>query len=519
MLAGAAMVAAPWSALAEPATSIASAPATVRAPQSVVAPANVKAHCNCLPDFVNIAKAARPAVVSLSVHMKADSDTMAGEMGPENPMGGMGMSPFMFPFPPFPGFPMGPMQGEPAHQTIEARGSGFLVSPDGYIVTNNHVVNGAERITVKLADGSILPGTLVGHDDKTDLALVRIHAGHALPWLELGDSDDVQPGQWVAAIGNPLGFGGTITAGIVSALGRDLHLGRYNDFIQVDAPINQGNSGGPLITLNGKVAGVNALIVSSNGGGSIGLGFAIPSNTVRTVVEQLKRTGHVVRGYLGVATQPVSGAIAQALGMPLAPGAMPKGALISMVVPSSPAAKAGLKSGDLILSINNHMVQSPHDLTVKVTALKPGSKAMLSVWRAGTHRDVAFEVGLPPNNHVDTEGSGKMKVGGQGKLGFGLAPLSALNRQQLGLNSSINGAVVAEVAPNSPAQHAGIQAGDVIISVGETPTPTLAAVVEGIQKALARHQPALLQIVRDHETLFVAVSPSSVQEDDPESGP
>lgn len=258
--------------------------------------------------------------------------------------GGMGGMPFPFPFP----FQMAPQQ---SRQQIEARGSGFLISADGYVVTNNHVVKGATKVTVTLDDGTTLPAKIIGRDGKTDLALLKVTSTQKLPFIELGESDDVQAGEWVVAVGNPYGLGGTVTAGIVSARGRDINEGPYDNFIQIDAPINRGNSGGPLFTQDGKVVGVNSMILSPSGG-SIGIGFAIPSDTVRNVTDQLRKTGHVVRGYLGVNAQVISPAMAKALNMPVsAPGAPPAGALVASTSPDSPAEKAGLKAEDIVTDL------------------------------------------------------------------------------------------------------------------------------------------------------------------------
>ncbi|WP_025814044.1 trypsin-like peptidase domain-containing protein, partial [Komagataeibacter kakiaceti] len=253
-----------------------------------------------LPNFVNLVKQVKPAVVSITARIK-DPD-MSEEAGAGGMPGG-----FPFPFP----FQMMPQQG---HQTVEARGSGFVISADGYVVTNNHVVKGASKVTVTLDDGTALPAKIVGRDSKTDIALLKVSPSGKLRFIELGDSDKVEPGEWVVAVGNPYGLGGTVTAGIVSARGRDIGDGPYDSFIQVDAPINRGNSGGPLFTQDGKVVGVNTAILSPSGG-SIGIGFAIPSDTVKNVVDQLEKTGHVTRGYLGVTAQAITPSMASALGM------------------------------------------------------------------------------------------------------------------------------------------------------------------------------------------------------------
>ncbi|HTW26988.1 MAG TPA: trypsin-like peptidase domain-containing protein, partial [Acetobacteraceae bacterium] len=238
-----------------------------------------------IPDFADLVAQVKPAVVSITTHLKQVPADMQGEQIP-------------LPFRQF--FPFAPQQQE----AVEARGSGFIISADGLVVTNNHVVKDAKSVYVTLDDGTNVKAKIIGTDPKTDLALLRVHADHKLPFLQLGNSNDVRVGQWVVAVGNPYGLGGTVTAGIVSARGRDIGDGPYDSFIQIDAPINRGNSGGPLFTQDGKVIGVNTAILSPTGG-SIGIGFAIPSNTVKTVVAALEKNGHVTRGYLGVEAQPL----------------------------------------------------------------------------------------------------------------------------------------------------------------------------------------------------------------------
>ncbi len=268
--------------------------ADTTAPAAAIAPAAPPA---VLPDFAALVARVEPAVVTitskLDVHQAADEGQ------------GMQQMPFGFRMPP------GMQRPERGH-AVEARGSGFLIDADGSIVTNNHVVKDATAVTVTLADGTQLPAKVIGRDERSDLAVLRISAGRKLPFIDLGDSSKVRPGEWVVAVGNPFGLGGTVTAGIVSALGRDIGSGPYDDFIQIDAPINQGNSGGPLFTQDGHVVGVNSAILSPTGG-SVGIGFAIPSNMVRTVVADLEKDGHVTRGYLGVEAQPVNTAMATAL--------------------------------------------------------------------------------------------------------------------------------------------------------------------------------------------------------------
>lgn len=457
-----------------------------------------------IPDFVQIVHQVKPAVVSVTAH--AREGNMDSDDGGGLPQMGGGM-PFPFPFP----FQMMPM---PSNRTIEARGSGFIISADGYIVTNNHVVNGATKVTIKLDDGTVLPAKIVGRDPKTDLALLRVKTANKLPYIELGNSDEVQPGQWIVAVGNPYGLGGTITSGIISALGRDLHAGAYNDFIQVDAPINRGNSGGPLITLDGKVVGVNSMIMSPNGGGSIGIGFAIPSSTVQSVVDQLRRTGHVVRGYLGVEGQDITSTMARALNLTDAKsGAPPHGVLVASVEKDGPADKAGLKSGDVVTSVNSHTVRNAHDLAVKVVSIAPGTKAHLSVLRNGKPLTLDFSVGSLDARNQSADKNAE-HAAPSGKLGISLAMLTPRTRQELGLDENVKGTVVADVAQGSPADHAGIRPGDIIVAVGNQLTPNPHAVVSLVQNTLVHQQPPLLRILRDGQQLFVAVSPDNTADDD-----
>ncbi|KXV39509.1 endopeptidase [Gluconobacter japonicus] len=491
-------------------TFLVAAPAAMADNGAIKPQTNVQA----LPNFVTLVKQVKPAVVSITAHIKADVAEQE-ENGPGGDGGGMQGSPFPFPFP----FQMMPQQQQP-NRTVEARGSGFIISADGYVVTNNHVVNGATKVTVTLDDGTTLQAKIIGRDPKTDVALLRVKPTGKLPFIDLGDSDDVQPGEWVIAVGNPYGLGGTVTAGIVSALGRDLHSGAYNDFIQVDAPINHGNSGGPLFTQDGKVVGINSMIISPNGGGSIGIGFAIPSNTVKSVVEQLEKTGHVTRGYFGIEGQDISPTMAQALNLKSPePGAPPHGTLVASVSKGSPAEKAGIKSGDVILTLNGHPVKNGHDLAVKVVAIAPGTDATVNLLRDGKPMDVKFTVGNLANQDHGGDGADSSQSAGAGKLGVSLASLTPRARQELGLDDSVQGAVVADVAQGSPADQSGIRPGDIIVGVGNHITPTPKAVVAQVKEALSRKQPPLLRILRDGQQLFVAVSPDGSDDSSSDDAP
>ena len=293
-----------------------------------------------LPDFTDLVTQVKPAVVSITSKMQAGP--AADEDEPQMPRQ----------FRQFPFGGMGPQQGPQMH-AVEARGSGFIVDADGTIVTNNHVVKNAKTVSVTLDDGTTVPAKVIGHDSRTDIAVLKVDAHHQLPYIQLGNSASVKPGQWVVAMGNPFGLGGTVTAGIVSASGRDIGAGPYDHFIQIDAPINQGNSGGPLFTQDGKVIGMNTAILSPSGG-SIGIGFAIPSDMIKTVVAQLEKSGHVTRGYIGVEAQPVSDTMAKAMHL-----SQNSGALIAGVQADAPAARAGLEPGDVITSVNGQSVNEP----------------------------------------------------------------------------------------------------------------------------------------------------------------
>lgn len=456
-----------------------------------------------IPDFVNLVKQVKPAVVSITSMLKADSvEDENGGMG-----GGMGGMPFPFPFP----FQMAPQH---SRQLVEARGSGFVISADGYVVTNNHVVKGATKVTVTLDDGTTLPAKIIGRDGKTDLALLKVTSSQKLPFIELGESDDVQPGEWVVAVGNPYGLGGTVTAGIVSARGRDINEGPYDNFIQIDAPINRGNSGGPLFTQDGKVVGVNTAILSPSGGGSIGIGFAIPSDTVRSVTDQLRKTGHVVRGYLGVNAQVISPAMAKALNLPSSSdGSAPAGALVASVTPDSPAEKAGLKAEDVITDFNGQKVTSPHDLAVRVASLAPNTDAKMGYIRAGKPQTVTIKIG-----NLATAGNDGGVGGGAASgphLGVSLAPLNADVRRQLGLGNDVHGVVVNDIQPGSPADQAGIRPGDIIQSVGGQSVDAPRAAVTAVRATLAAKKPVLLRVLRDGQSLFIAISPDGSSGGDP----
>lgn len=282
---------------------------------------------------------------------------------------------------------------------MHALGSGFIIDPDGYVVTNNHVIDGADEITVILEGGDRLEAKVVGRDAKTDLALLKIDADEPLPYVSFGDSDAARVGDWVVAVGNPFGLGGSVTAGIISARGRDIHAGPFDDFLQVDAPINRGNSGGPLFSTSGEVIGINTAIYSPNGG-NVGIGFATPSSLARTVIAQLREKGSVERGWLGVTIQSVTDDIADSLGLDEA-----EGALVSKVLPDSPAASAGLQQGDVILALNGQRITRFKTLPRLVAEAKTGKPATVTVWRDGREKDVTVTIGRMPEDTASLMGS------------------------------------------------------------------------------------------------------------------
>ena len=341
------------------------------------------------------------------------------------------------------------------NETVHALGSGFIVDPAGYIVTNNHVVDHAHKITVTTNDGTNYPAKVVGRDSKTDVAVLKIDAGKPLPYVAFGDSEKAQVGDWVVAVGNPFGLGGTVTAGIISAHGRNINEGPYDDFLQIDAPINPGNSGGPLFNESGQVIGIDTAIYSPNGG-SVGIGFAIPSNMASKVVAQLREHGKIERGWLGVEMQQITPPLAKAMGM-----SAPEGVLVDKVVPDSPSV-GKLEQGDVITAFNGQKIKAPRDLAMDVAEAKAGSTAKLSVVRNGHDQTVDVVIA---NQSNDKMASTDNSAHGE-KLGLALAPLTDDMRSQLGLDDSVKGAVVAQVKPGSPADESGIQPNDVITTVG-----------------------------------------------------
>ena len=390
----------------------------------------------------------------------------------------------------------GPHQGPRA----AAQGSGFVLESDGYIITNNHVVEDASRVTVRLSDARALEATVVGTDPKSDLALLKVSAS-GLPHVTLGDSDALRVGEDVIAVGNPFGLGGTVTRGIVSALARDINAGPYVDFIQTDAAINRGNSGGPLFNMAGEVVGVNTAIYSPSGG-SVGVGFAIPSNVVSNVVAQLREHGAVERGWLGVSIQSVTPDIAQALGMDAA-----RGALVADLVEGAPA-QGRLAPGDVILSFDGAPVNQSRDLPKLVGAARAGATVAMDVLRDGAEITVEMTVGrleTPQTAAATTTATPDATPDASAesaRLGATVAPLTGEARAAAGLAPDVGGVLVTAVDPDGVAASAGLRPGDVILRVGDT---AVAAPQDFAAAADAADRALLVQIARGEARLFIGV--------------
>jgi serine protease Do len=389
-------------------------------------------------------------------------------------------------------------QGSGGGQVRMALGSGFIVSPEGYIVTNNHVVENAAEIHVRMFDKTDLPARLVGRDPSTDVAVLKIEPRPNMGVASWGDSDRMQPGAWTIAIGSPFGLSGTVSVGVLSARSRDIRSGPYDDYLQTDAAINQGNSGGPLFNAAGEVIGVNTAIYSPSGG-SVGIGFAVPSRTARAVSEQIIQNGRVERGFLGARLQELTPALAQALGL----GA-PNGALVAGLERNGPAEKAGLSTGDVVTKLNGKPIASAHDLSREVAALKPGSQATLSVMREGRSQDLAVTVGQ--REQEDQPGRQAALETPEGvRMGVELAAVTEGLRRRLGLSSDVKGVLISQVEPGSPAARSGLQPGDVITSINTQPVTQPSDVARGWTSARDQKRPLLLQIQRGEQGMFVAV--------------
>jgi len=426
--------------------------------------------------FINVAKQIKPAVVNVDVVEKAKASRGRRLEMPE-----------------IPGLPFGN-----APRRREGTGSGVIISPDGYILTNNHVAGDADEIKVKLADGRELKATRVGVDSETDLAVIKVDA-HDLPFAKLGDSDKLEQGEWVIAIGSPFGLQQTMTAGIVSAIGRDLRTGQYDNYIQTDASINPGNSGGPLVNMEGEVVGINALIFSQSGSNS-GVGFSIPSNLASKVYSQLVKNGKMTRGYLGVTLKPVTPSLANAIAF-----TGTEGAVVDNAKENAPAAKAGLRSGDVIVEFDGKPVKSAKQLTEIVADTPVGKVAQLKYVRDGRSQTTTISLAERPvaGNTQVAEPEGEDDPG-IGKLGLRASTVNPEVARELKLRTP-NGAVIESVQPDSPAADAGLRRGDVIHRINREQITNSAQFSRALA-AIRGDKEIVLQIERDGELAFVTVT-------------
>lgn len=379
----------------------------------------------------------------------------------------------------------------PRQRREQSLGSGVIVSPDGYILTNNHVVENAANIKVFLADGRELKAQVVGADPKTDIAVLKVEA-EDLPAITLGDSSAAQVGDIVLAIGNPFGIGQTVTMGIISAIGQGAREG-FEDFIQTDAAINAGNSGGALINARGELIGINTAIFSSGAQGSRSMGFAVPINLARRVMEQILKHGKVVRGWLGISIQPVTQTVAKAFGL-----SEPRGALVGDVVPDGPAARAQINKGDIILALNGERIAEARHLQYKISRLLPGTTIRLRVFRDGRERDVTVTVGAQPERLEPNERSSALE-------GLTVNELTPRIARQLNLPAQARGLVIVSVQPGSAAAEAGLERGDIIQEVNRKPVTTVVEFEQAVRQT--RNESVLLLINRAGSTSYVVLEP------------
>jgi serine protease Do len=445
------------------------------------------------PGFGDLVSKVKPAVISVRVKIDQDNDKSA--MLQQNRMDSEEGNPFEEFSRQF-GFrgPNGMQRMPQQHKVITGEGSGFFISADGYAVTNNHVVDHASSVQVTADDGTVYTAKVVGTDPKTDLALIKVDGKKDFPFVQFS-SQEPRIGDWVVAVGNPFGLGGTVTAGIVSARGRDIGNGPYDDYIQIDAPINKGNSGGPAFDMNGNVIGVNTAIFSPSGG-SVGIGFDIPAATAKLVVAQLKDKGSVTRGWLGVQVQPVTADIADSLGLKQA-----KGAIVDNPQDNSPAAKAGIEAGDVITAVNGTEVKDSRDLARTISTMAPGSSVKLDVWHKGESKTVSIALGeLPNDRQAKADTKQTQPDAGTPRLGLSLAPASEVQ------GAGQKGVVVTQVDPEGPAAQRGIQTGDVILNVGGKAVANIGDVRSELMQAKSSgKRSVLLQVKSADATKFVAV--------------
>jgi serine protease Do len=455
-------------------------------PPSLISSARAADAVKPTSGFADLVAKVKPAVISVSVRIEQGQSDGNNPFPPGSPMekffqqfGG-------------PGMPNGMPQGK---QLITGLGSGFFISSDGYAVTNNHVVDHAKTVQIKTDDGVTYKAKVIGTDPKTDLALIKVDADKSFPYVQFAQHEP-RIGDWVVAVGNPFGLGGTVTAGIVSARGRDIGSGPYDDYIQIDAPINKGNSGGPAFNVNGNVIGVNTAIYSPSGG-SVGIGFDIPAETAKTVVAQLKEHGFVNRAWLGVQIQPVTAGIADSLGLKKA-----EGALVDQPQPASPAAKAGIEAGDVITAVNGKPVKGSRELAQMIGMITPGTTIKVTLLHKGELKTMDLTLGKMPNERTaNAEVNSKTSESGVPHLGLTLAPASDV------AGAGGKGVAVVGVDPDGAAAESGLQTGDIILDIGGKTVANVTDVRKVITEAHDSGKHDVLMRVKTAEgtTRFVAL--------------
>lgn len=456
-----------------------------------------------LNGFADLVEKLSPAVVNISTSQKVKGKSGMSMMFPELPD-----NPEMEPLKRFFDQFSGGMQDAPVQEReVTSLGSGFIVDPAGYIITNNHVIDGAESVTVRLSDDTKYTAKIVGRDKKTDLALLKVEPAKPLPAVTFGDSDEMRVGDWVVAIGNPFGLGGSVTQGIISARQRSINAGPFDDFLQTDAPINRGNSGGPLFNLQGEVIGINSAIFSPSGG-NIGIGFAIPSALARPVIDQLKQFGRTHRGWLGVKIQEVSDEIANSVGL-----GKTRGALVLEITDDSPAKHSGFQPGDIITSFNGKPVEKMRFLPRLVAETKIGSTVPVTVWRQGKSVTLSVKVGeLEEKEEAQADAGDGQKAApsktviSQKLLDMDIAVLNESLREQYGIADGAKGLLVVSVKSGSEAASRGVREGDLITQMAGEPVtsiPDAKNAVTNMKKAGRKY--VLVKIEREGSSAFVAL--------------
>lgn len=446
-----------------------------------------------LPSFADVVQKVIPAVVNITAvgthPTDEEEEPESGENAPE--FGPNGQSPFEEFLRRFFG-PQGPLANPNRTTRVAALGSGFIIDPAGYVVTDQHVIANADRVMVVLQDNSRYPAKIVGQDQISDIALLKIEAGKPLPFATWGNSDAARVGDWILAVGNPFGLGGTVTAGIISARGRDIRVGPSEEFLQIDAPLNRGNSGGPTFNLAGQVIGMNTAIYTPSGG-SVGIGFAIPSNLARPIVEELRAHGRVERGWLGVELQEVTPSIAESFGL-----TKPVGALVTNVIPGGPADKAGLRQGDVVLAFNGHPVSEPRDLVTGVAGARVGSAASVQIWRMSRTITLHPTIAERSEQPLQPAPAGPPQPQTATSMGLRLAPLDDVLRRTLHLPATAMGVVVMEIDDGSPLADSGLSTGDVIEEIDHHEVTTPKAAAQRLDQALSARQQRVLLLINRH---------------------